>query len=412
VPKGMLVTNAMSADVGSLPLDGLKVIDCATLFAGPVIGSLMADYGADVIKVEHPRGDPVRSMGLGEGGVSMWWAVAARNKRCVTLKLSDPRGRDLLKDLVRDADVVIENFRPGTFERWGLGPDVLHELNPGVVIVRVTGFGQTGPYAKRAGFGTLAEAISGFAHVNGWPDKPPALPPFALGDHVAGLTGCFATMFALWWRDHGGGGAGQVVDTSIFEPLFWMLGPAASLYDRFGVVQGRTGNASPTMTPRDAYRTADGRWLALSGASPSVAVRIMNTVGRADLVSEPWFADPMTRIEHADEIGAAIEEWIGCRTAKDVIAAFDEAGGAIAPIYSIEDIVRDPQYVARQAITEFEDERFGRIKLQNVIPRLSVTPGAIKHLGPDLGAHNREVFVDELGISAEELRTLQADGVI
>ena len=393
------------------PLSGIKVIDCATLFAGPVIASLMADYGADVIKVEHPRGDPVRYMGPRVGDVSMWWAVLARNKRCVTLKLSDPRGADVLKELLREADVFVENFRPGTLERWGLGPDVLHELNPGLVIVRTTGFGQTGPYADRPGFGTLAEAMSGFAHINGWPDKPPSLPPLALGDHIAGLTGCFAVMFALWWREHGGAGAGQVIDVSIFEPLFWMLGPTAAAYDRFGIVPERAGNATPLLTPRNTYQSSDGRWLALSGSSPSIAKRVMRLVGRADLADAPWFEDTAARAEHAEEIDTAIAEWIAARTLEETLEAFAVAEGAIAPVYSIADIFEDPQYRARETITEFDDPRLGKLKLQNVIPRMEGTPGAINHLGPDLGEHTDEVYL-ELGITAERLAGLKDDDVV
>jgi len=227
-----------------LPLEGLKVVDAATLFAGPVIGCLMGDYGADVIKVEHPSGDNLRTLGWQKDGVSLWWALVARNKRCVTLKLSDPRGQELMRELLRDADVLIENFRPGTLERWNLGPDVLYELNPKLVMVRTTGFGQTGPYSHLPGFGTLAESISGYAHINGWPDGPPTLPPFALADSIAALTGTFAAMVALWWREHGGAGRGQVIDLSIYEPMFWVLGPQALLYDQLGIVQSRTGSSA------------------------------------------------------------------------------------------------------------------------------------------------------------------------
>ena len=213
-----------------LPLEGVRVVDSASLFAGPVIATMLGDYGADVIKIEHPAGDNLRTLGWEKDGVSLWWAVIGRNKRSVTLKLSDPRGAEVMKRLLADADVYIENFRTGTLERWGLGWDVLHELNPDLVMVRTTGFGQTGPYKDRPGFGTLAESMSGYAHINGFPDGPPTLPPFALGDGVAALTGAFAAMMALWWREHGG--TGQVIDLSIYEPLFWILGPGASVFVR------------------------------------------------------------------------------------------------------------------------------------------------------------------------------------
>lgn len=403
----------MSAPEGSqLPLQGLKVVDSATLFAGPVIGVLMGDFGANVIKVEHPRGDALRGLGWSKDGVSLWWAHVGRNKRCVTLTLSKPKGRDLMLRLLADADVYIENFRPGTLERYGLGPDVLHELNPGLVIVRTTGFGQTGPYAKLPGFGTLAESISGFAYINGWPDKPPALPPFALGDGVAALTGTFSAMFALWWREHGGNGKGQVIDLSIYEPLFWLLGPQSLIYDQLGIVQERTGNAAPFTAPRNAYQAKDGRWLGLSASAQSIAERVMHIVGRPELVEEPWFANHAGRIEHAQELDAIIQGWIGERTTEEVLAAFAESEGAIAPIYSIADIFTDPQYAARDTITTIQHPQLGPLKMPNVIPRMTGTPGRIRHPGAALGEHNHEIYVGELGVSEQEFAELQADGVI
>jgi formyl-CoA transferase len=329
----------------------------------------------------------------------------------VTLKLSDPRGAEILKRLAADADVLIENFRPGTLERWGLAPELLLESNPRLVVVRTTGFGQTGPYAKLPGFGTLAESISGFAHINGWPDKPPALPPFALGDGIAALTGCAAVMFALWWREHGGGGRGQIVDLSIFEPLFWVLGPQALIYDQLGVVQGRTGNRAPFTAPRNAYLTKDGRWLGLSGSAQSIAERVMRICGREDLIEQPWFADHTGRLEHVDELDDVIQGWIGQHTTEEVLGAFAEFEGAIAPIYSIEDIVKDPQYLARETITRVPHPKLGSILMQNVIPKLSETPGRIEHAGAELGEHNDEVY-GELGLSEEELAELRAAGVV
>ena len=392
-------------------LEGLKVIDAATLFAGPIVASLMADYGATVVKVEHPRGDSLRSLGWQKDGKSLWWLLAARNKRCVTLDLSQAEGKELLLALIEDADVFIENFRPGTLERWGLGPEELHAVNPGLVVVRTTGFGQDGPYSGLPGFGTLAEAISGFAQLNGWPDRPPALPPFALADGVAALTGTFATMFALWWREHGGEGKGQVIDLSIYEPLFWLLGPQATVYDQLGVVNQRNGNRTAFSAPRNAYETKDGRWLALSGTSQSIAERVVRIVGRPDLVEEPWFADHEGRLAHIDELDQLIGEWIGARDAEEVLAAFAEQHAAIAPIYSIEDILADPQYRARETVTTVEDPDLGPVLMQNVIPRLSETPGAIEHTGPGLGEHNAEVY-GELGVDPARRQELEADGVI
>ena len=394
------------------PLQGLKVLDVATLFAGPIIATLMADFGADVIKVEHPRGDALRSFGWQKNGLSLWWALISRNKRCVTLDLNARRGQALLKELVADADVLIENFRPGTMERWGLGYDDLKAVNPRLIMVRTTGFGQTGPYKDRPGFGTLAEAMSGFAHINGYPDGPPTLPPLALADTICALFGTFATMFALYHRDAKGTGQGQFVDLSIYEPFFWILGPQALVYDQLGIVQGRTGNRAPFAAPRNAYQSKDGRWLALSASSQSIAERVMRLVGREDLVDEPWFRDHSGRVQHAAELDAIIGAWIGERSSEDVLKIFEEFQAAIAPIYSIADIFLDPQYRSRETITTVEDPRLGSVRIQNVVPRMSETPGALRHLGPDLGAHNRAIYVEKLGYSDADLEGWKAEGVV
>ena len=309
-------------------------MDAATIFAGPVAATLLADYGADVIKVEHPDGDSLRGLGWQKDGVSLWWAYANRNKRGVTIKLSHRWGREAMLRLLDDADVLIENFRPGTLERWGLGWETLHERNPRLVVARVTGFGQTGPYRDRAGFGTLAESMSGFAHVNGHPDGPPTLPPFALADGVAAMATAFAVMTALHWRDNGGG-AGQEIDLSIYEPLFGVLGPQSTVYDQLGLVQGRTGNRAPFTAPRNLYSSRDGVWLGMSASSQSTAERTMRVVGRSDMAAEPWFADHTGRLEHQDELDAAVGSWISERDAQEVVDRFAEAGAAIAPILDI-----------------------------------------------------------------------------
>lgn len=394
------------------PLAGLKVIDCATLFAGPVVASLMGDFGASVLKVEHPRGDSLRSLGWNKDGVPLWWVLAARNKRCVTLDLSRSEGQEILRELVADADVLIENFRPGTMERWGLGPDDLHALNENLVIVRTTAFGQDGPYANRPGFGTLAESMSGYAAINGWPDKPPVLPPFALGDGVAAITGAFTTMMALWWRDAAPGGRGQVIDLSIYEPLFWILGPQVLVYDQLGTVQGRTGNAAPFAAPRNAYESKDGKWLGLSASAQSIAERVLRLVGRDDLIEQPWFADNAGRVEHAGELDEVIQKWIGERSADEVIAAFEEAGAAIAPMYTVDELVNDPQFQARETIIRVPHPQLGELRMQNVIARLDRTPGHVRFPGRDLGEDNEEVYTGALGMSAERLKHLRDAQVI
>jgi len=395
------------------PLDGLRVIDCASLFAGPVIGTIMGDFGADVIKVEHPRGDGQRYMGWQKDGVCLWWTFLGRNKRCVTLDLHLEKAQEILRELVATADVLIENFRPGTLEKWGLGWDDLHRLNPRLVMVRVTAFGQTGPYHDRPGFGTLAEGMSGYAHINGYPDGPPTLPPFALGDAVAGLFGVSSTMFALRERDSKGEmGRGQFIDLSIYEPLFWLLGPQSLLYDQLGVVQGRTGNRAPFTAPRNAYQTADNKWVALSGSTQSVANRTMRMVDAAEILDEPWFSDHTGRLAHQDQLDDVIGGWVANRTAEEVLAKADECEVAFGPIYSISEIFNDPQYIARETIATIDDPRLGPVKMQNVVPRLSRTPGRIRHVGAELGEHNNDIFVDELGHTDQDLETWRGQGVI
>jgi len=394
----------------SQPLDGLKVVDAATLLAGPLIATLLADYGADVVKVEHPRGDALRSFGWVKDGVSLWWLFVNRNKACVSLDLGCPAGASLLKELVTDADVLVENFRPGTMERWGLGWEELSAVNPRLVMVRVTGFGQTGPYAARPGYGTLAESMSGFAHLNGYPDGPPTLPPLALADGVAACVGAFATLAALRHRD--ATGQGQVVDQAIYEPLFWMFGTQALVYDQLGVIPGRTGNRTPMTVPRNSFQAADGRWFGLSGASQSVAERVVRLVGRDDLVAQDWFADHRGRLAHQDEVEDAIAEWVSKRSSDNVITAFEAVGAAIAPMYTIADIFADPQYAARETIPAVEHDTLGPVRVPGVVSRLLATPGAVRHLGRAPGADNEAVFAGRLGHDAAELDIWRNDGVI
>lgn len=399
-------------DESQPPLSGLRVIDAATIFAGPLIATLLGDFGADVIKVEHPNGDPLRQTGYRKDDVPLWWKVVGRNKRGITLDLKQADGQDIFKRLVADADVLIENFRPGTLERWGLGWEVLSALNPRLVMVRVTGFGQTGPYSQRPGFGTLAEAFSGFAHVTGQPDGPPTLPPFGLADGVAAQYGTFATMFALYERDAKGSGLGQFIDLSIYEPLFALLGYQPTVFDQLGVVQQRSGNRSVSNAPRNAYKTADGRWVALSSAAPAILKRLLHLTGGEAAADDPRFRTAESRLRHVDALDAIVGGWIGRHSLDEVLAAFEKAEAAIAPVYDVAQIFDDPHYQGREDIVEIADGELGVVKMQNVFPFLSRTPGRIDHAGPQLGEHNEEVLGGELGISAEKLAALRAAGVI
>jgi crotonobetainyl-CoA:carnitine CoA-transferase CaiB-like acyl-CoA transferase len=392
------------------PLEGIRVVEAATLFAAPLAGMLLGDYGADVVKIEHPRRpDPARGHGPSKDGEGLWFKALARNKRLLTLDLSRPEGRAVFLRLAAGADVVLENFRPGTLERWGAGPAELSAANPRLVIARVSGFGQTGPYAARPGFGTLAEAMSGFAALNGEPDGPPLLPPFALADGVAALATAFAIMVALRAREETG--RGQVVDTSLIEPLMTLLGPQVTAYDLLGELQPRTGNRSSHNAPRNLYATADGSWVAVSASATSIAERVLRLVGRPDLVEEPWFATGTGRAEHVDEIDDAVAAWIAVRPRDEVLASFEAAEAAIAPVYNARDILRDPQLNAVGAIVAVEDERLGPLTMPNVVSRLSDTPGEIRSTGGRHGA-DTDAVLTELGLGAEEVERLRAAGVV
>ena len=392
------------------PLAGVRVVDAATLFAGPLTATFLADFGADVIKVEHPRGDPVRSHGYSKNGVPLWWKLIGRNKRNITLNLSQPKGQEILLRLLATADVFIENFRPGTLEKWNLGPDRLLEMNPRLIVLRTTGFGQFGPYAHRPGFGTLAESMSGFAHITGECDGPPTLPPLALADGIAALAGVNAVMFALFNRD-ARGGTGQVIDLAIIEPILTILGPQAIWYDQLGIVQQRTGNRSINNAPRNTYKTRDGRWVAISTSAQSIAERVMRLVGHPEYIEEPWFKSGSERVIHASELDAAVGGWIAQRDLAEVVDVFEQAEAAVAPIYDISDIFTDPQYQALQSIVAVPDRELGEVKMQNVMFRMLGTPGKVRWAGRELGADNAEVY-GQLGITPELMADMQKSGVI
>jgi crotonobetainyl-CoA:carnitine CoA-transferase CaiB-like acyl-CoA transferase len=364
------------------PLADLKVIDCATVLAGPSCARYLADFGADVIKVERPDGgDTTRRMGWVDprDGVSLMWKMVGRGKRTVVLDLKDDDDRETMLRLCDEADVLVENFRPGTLERLGLGPDVLLARNPRLVITRVTGFGQDGPYAGRPGFATIAEAMSGFAAVNGEPDGGPLLPPIALTDEVTGLTAAFATMVALH------SGVGQVVDVNLLESLFQLMGPVISAYLLTGYEQPRLGSGIPYSVPRGTYRTADDQWVAISASADSVAERVMALLG---LAGDERFATFEGRVEHREEIDAALAAWIAARPMEEVLRVFEEAHAAAAPVMGMADIARDPHYAARGAIVDVDG-----VPMQGLVARLSATPGHIRWAGKPLGADHPPRFL-------------------
>ncbi|WP_342024901.1 CoA transferase [Arthrobacter citreus] len=392
------------------PLNGLRVVDASTLFAGPMAAMHLGDMGADVVKVEHPnRPDPARGHGPSKDGQNLWWKTLGRNKRTVAIDLHTAGGRDAFIRLARSADVVIENFRPGTLERWGLDYNALSAQNPGLVLARVTGFGQIGPYKNRPGFGTLAEAMSGFASSTGEPDGPPTLPPFGLADGVASLATAYAIMVALHARDKDG--KGQEVDVAIIEPILAMLGPQITRWDQLGTVQPRTGNRSVNNAPRNAYRTADGSWVAVSTSAQSIAERVVALVGRPELAEEEWFASGAARAEHADLLDDAVGTWIARHSREEVVAAFEAAEAAVAPIYDPSDIVADPQFNALGTIHRIKDADLGDMAMQGPLFRMSRDEATIAFTGRAHGA-DTDAVLTELGYSPDELAALHDDGSI
>jgi crotonobetainyl-CoA:carnitine CoA-transferase CaiB-like acyl-CoA transferase len=392
------------------PLAGLRVLDVSTILAGPLVAQILGDFGAEVIKIEHPaRGDGMRGHGLAKGDQPLWWKMVARNKRTVGLYLGDPAGADIFKKLAATADVVIENFRPGTLERWGLGYDVLAADNPGLILLRVTGFGQTGPYSSRPAFGTLVESMSGFAHLTGEPDGPPTLPAFGLADSIAGMAGAAAVSMALFQREKDG--HGQEIDLDLLSPIMTAVGPGVIYADQLGIDQKRTGNRSSNNAPRNTYRTADGHWVAISTSADSIARRVMSLVGHPEVIDEPWFATGRQRAQHADLLDGYVGGWIGARTREEVLRAFAEAGAAVGPVYKPSELLEDPQVRALELVTTGDDPDLGEMRMQNLLWRMSRTPGRIRFTGRALGADTDAVLGDELGLSAEELAELRERGV-
>ncbi|RNE57215.1 CaiB/BaiF CoA transferase family protein [Cryobacterium tepidiphilum] len=391
-------------------LSGLRIIDCATLFAGPFAATMLGDFGADVIKVEHPRRpDPSRGHGATKDGQGLWWKSLGRNKRTVAADLKSDDGRAVLLKLVESADVLIENFRPGTLDRWGLGFDELTRVNPRLIVLRVTGFGQIGPRRSDPGFGTLAEAMSGFAAMTGEADGPPTLPPFALADGVAGLTAAYAIMVALWSRERTG--RGQEIDLALIEPLLGILGPQISTYDQLGRKPVRTGNRTTNNSPRNTYRTRDGKWLAISTSSQSIAERVLRLVGHPEYIDEPWFATGQQRAQHSDVLDAAVGAWVAERDSGEALAAFSAAEAAASLIYDVEDIMNDEQYQALGTIHAIDDPDLGPMKMTNVFFRMSETPGEIRFTGRATGA-DTDAVLREHGFDPEQIEAMRQKGAI
>jgi crotonobetainyl-CoA:carnitine CoA-transferase CaiB-like acyl-CoA transferase len=394
------------------PLCGVRVVDTATLAAGPVVATAFAEFGADVIKVEQPgNGDPMRTWGERKDDVGLVWKSISRNKRCVTLDLRREEGQELFHQLLDVSDVVVFGNRPSALARWGLPWESVHRAHPRLVMVHISGYGAGGPKSDRPGFGTLAEAMSGFAHLTGQPDGPPTLPPFMLADGVAGLAATYAAMMALYHRDvHGG--TGQLVDVNLIEPLARLIESATLTVDQLGLVPTRQGNRLDASAPRNAYRTADQKWLALSGASPNIAVRVFRAIDRSDMAGDPDYVDPVRRQSRAHEIDRAVAEWVGRHGLDEAMAVFEEADVAAAPVYDASQLLADEHLAARGTFVPVDDPDLGPVRVQAPVVRLSETPGRIDHLGRPLGADNDAVFGELLGVASERLTALRRAGTI
>lgn len=394
------------------PLAGVRVLDVSTILAGPLACQILGDFGAEVIKIEHPTaGDSLRGHGEDKDGVPLWWKELSRNKLTVGLSLSDPEGAEVFAALAASADVVVENFRPGTLERWGVGPERLLADNPGLVLARVTGFGQEGPYASRAGFGTLAEAMSGFAQLTGPQDGPPTLPAFGLADSVCGIAVSSAVAMALLARERNGG-RGQVIDASLLLPLMTAVGPGATYYDQNGTIGRRRGNRSANNAPRNTYRTADGSWVAVSTSAQRIAEKVLTLVGHPEVLAEPWFASGHQRAQHADELDEHVGSWIAARTREEVLAAFTEAGAAVAPVYDARDLATDEHVLASGMLTRVPDPDLGPVLMHGPMWGMSLTPGSIRFTGRDRGADTDAVLVDGLGLDPDLVARLREKEVV
>ncbi len=393
-------------------LQAVKVLDLSNLIAGPGISTILADFGADVIKVEHPKiGDYIRNWGHKKDGVPLAWKSHGRGKKLLSINLNSAKGQQIVRQIAADVDILIESYRPGKMEEWGLDYETLAAKNPGLIFIRITGWGQTGPYKDRPGFGTLAEVFSGFAHITGQADGPPTLPSFALGDGVTSLVGAYSVMMALYHRDvHGK--TGQVIDLSIFESLFSVLGPQAIEYDQLGRIQNRFGNRSTRGVPRNAYETSDGRWVAISASASDMAFRLFKAIGRDDMVDNPKYADQQQRLANGDEVDGIIADWINNHPLDVVMERLEEFEVPIAPVYDIAQIMNDPQYQARETIIQIDDDDLGPMRMANIPAKFSKTPGEIRHTGRTAIGHDTVEILKSLGKNDSEIKELEESKII
>lgn len=401
-----------SAIIKGKPLSGIKVLEMGTLIAGPFAAKILAEFGAEVIKVEGPgAGDPLRDWRLLQDGTSLWWYVQSRNKKSITLNLRESEGQEIVRRLAEKVDIIIENFRPGTLDKWNIGYDRLKEINPKIIMVSVSGYGQDGPYRDKAGFGSIGESLGGIRYVTGHPDRPPVRVGISLGDTVAAMYGVIGALMAVYCRDISGMERGQRIDVALYEAVFSLMESTLPEYDRFGVVRERTGTTLPGVAPSNTYKCADGRYIVIGGNSDSIYKRFMSVIGRPDMAEDERFKTNSGRAKHADYIDGVIEDWTSRHSLEEALEMLDNAQVPAGAIYSIREIVNDPHYNFRGMIQEF-DAPWGKLKIPGVVPKMSETPGGTEWLGPKLGEHNEEVYRGMLGISPERIEELSRKGII
>ncbi|MFC4801767.1 CaiB/BaiF CoA transferase family protein [Neobacillus sp. GCM10023253] len=399
--------------MGKKALEGLKVLEMGQLIAGPFASRLLAEFGAEVIKVEPPaKGDPIREWRVMENGTSLWWYVQSRNKKSITIDLKHHEGQELIRGLVKEIDILIENFRPGTLEKWGLGYEELKKINPGLVMIRVSGYGQDGPYKDKPGFGSIGEAMGGLRYITGYPDRPPVRVGVSLGDSLSSLYAVIGALMAVYHRDVNGTGEGQVIDVALYESVFSLMESILPEYDRAGLIRERSGSMLPGITPSNTYVCSDGTYIVIGANGDAIFKRLMHAMGREDIAEDPRYENNAKRSEHAAFLDGLIEEWTKSLPFEVVKESLDKAGVPAGSIYSVEDIVNDPHYQARKMIQEVAVDGLGMLKMPGIVPKMSETPGEIQWAGPELGQHTDDVLGGKLGMTEEQIKDLKAKGVI
>lgn len=399
--------------MGRKALEGLRVLEMGQLIAGPFASRLLAEFGADVIKVESPTtGDPIRTWRIVENGTSLWWYVQSRNKKSITLDLRQEEGQEIIRRLVKEIDILIENFRPGTMEKWGLSYEELKKINPKLIMLRVSGYGQDGPYRDKPGFGSIGEAMGGLRYITGYPDRPPTRVGISIGDSLSALYAVIGALMAVYHRDVNGTGEGQVIDVALYESVFSLMESVIPEYDRVRVIRERTGSTLPGITPSNTYACADGKYVVIGANGDAIFKRLMNAIGRTDIAEDPRFENNAKRSEQAEYLDGIIEEWTKSMPFNEVIKYLDEARVPAGSIYSVEDILNDPHYQARQMIQDVEVEGLGNLKMPGIVPKMSATPGSIEWAGPKLGQHTEDVLKENLQLTKEQIEELKDKGII